>query len=382
MQLVYPKPRGAGMGRKMREVSLFIMNDRLDSDEVSARHPAASFSSAAPFTASDLPIDEDGRIYHLQIKQGQIAPDILLVGDPGRAEVIGSIFLRDLEVEHEHRGLVTVTGTSDITGEQATIISPVKATVTTSGMGTPSLEIVVQELVALNEIDFETRTRKPDFARLHILRVGSSGGLQASTELGTPIITSYAIGLDNTGLFYEAPYPDEICERLEQELAHVVKRSMSIESRFYGKIHPYVSRAEPTIVDALLEASASLGVPTKLGLTVSSCGFFAPQGRDTARVKPSVPELDRILSEYDPRVGGQRIENMEMESSFLTHFLGGLGHWAGAICPAIANRRQNTFDHHYQEAVKNSTKVALLALAIVRSRYPDVQIRRTHRSSA
>lgn len=177
------------------------MNDRLDSDEVNARHPAALFSRAAPYTASDLPIDEDGRIYHLQIKQGQIAPDILLVGDPGRAEVIGSTFLRDLEVEHEHRGLVTVTGTSDITGEQATIISPVKATVTTSGIGTPSLEIVVQELVALNEIDFETRTHKSDFPRLHILRVGTSGGLQASTELGTPIITSYAIGISLFGNF-------------------------------------------------------------------------------------------------------------------------------------------------------------------------------------
>jgi uridine phosphorylase len=329
---------------------------------------------AAPYTAADLPIDEDGRVYHLQIKPGQIAPDILLVGDPGRAEFIGSTFLRDLEVEHEHRGLVTVTGTSDITGEQATIISPVKATVTTSGMGTPSLEIVVNELVALNEIDFETRTRKSDFPRLHILRVGTSGGLQASTKVGTPIITSYAIGMDNTGLFYEAPYPDEICERLEQELGRVVKSSMSTESRFYGRIHPYVSRAEPAIVDALSEASANLGVPTKLGLTVSSSGFFAPQGRDTARVEPSVPELDRIFSEYDPRVGGQRIENMEMEASFLIHFLSGLGYWAGAICPAINNRRKNTFDYHYQEAVKNSTEVALLALATVRGRYPDVRI--------
>jgi len=362
------------MGGKMREVSLFIMNDRLDSDEVSARHPAAPFSRAAPYTASDLPIDEDGRIYHLQIKQGQIAPDILLVGDPGRAEVIGSIFLRDLEVEHEHRGLVTATGTSDITGERATIISPVKATVTTSGIGTPSLEIVVQELVALNEIDFETRTRKSDFPRLHILRVGTSGGLQASTELGTPIITSYAIGMDNTGLFYEASYPDEICKRLEQELGHLIRRSMSIESRFYGRIHPYVSRAEPTIVDALLEASASLGVPTKLGLTVSNSGFFGPQGRDIARVKPSVPDLDKILAEYNPKVGSQRIENMEMEASFLIYFLGGLGYWGGAICPTIANRREDTFDHHYQEAVKNSTRVALLALATVRSRYPDVRI--------
>ena len=115
-------------------------------------------------------------------------------------------------------------------------------------------------------------------------------------------------------------------------------------------------------------------MPAKLGLTVSSSGFFAPEGRDIARVKPSWPELDRILSEYDPRVGDQRIENMEMESSFLIHFLSGLGHWAGAICPAIANRRKGTFDHHYQEAIRNATMVALAALANVRSLYLDVRM--------
>jgi uridine phosphorylase len=329
---------------------------------------------ATPYTPSDLPIDEQGRIYHLQVKPEQIARDILLVGDPGRAELIGSAFLHDLEVEHEHRGLVTVTGISEITGEQATIISPVKTTVTTSGMGTPSLEIVVNELVALNEINFKTRTRKPEFPRLHILRVGSSGGLQASTRLGTPIITSYAIGMDNTGSFYEATYADETCERLERELGHIVRRSMRKESRFYGKIHPYVSRAAPTLVDGLSDAAASLGVPAKLGLTISNSGFFAPQGRDIARIRPSVPELDRIFADFDPRVGGQRVENMEMESSFLLHFLGGLGHWAGAICPTIANRRHDTFDVYYREAMRNTIKVALVALATVRSRYPDTHI--------
>jgi uridine phosphorylase len=344
------------------------MNDIHNPGEVNPLHPAA------PFTASDLPIDDDGRIYHLQVKPGQIAPDILLVGDPGRAEFIGSRFLHDLEFEHEHRGLVTITGTSEITGEQATIISPVRTTVATSGIGTPSLEIVVGELVALNEVDFETRTRKSDFPRLHVIRVGTSGGLQASTKLGTPIITTYAIGMDNTGLFYEVPYPDETCERLEGELSQIVSNSMSTKSRFYGNIHPYVTRAQPTLVDALLEASTSLGVPTRTGLTVSAPGFSAPQGRDTARVKPSVLELDKIFSEYDPRVDGQRIENMEMEASFLIHFLGGIGYWAGAICPVIANRRQDTFDVHYQEAIKNATKVALLALATIRNRYPDVRI--------
>jgi uridine phosphorylase len=227
---------------------------------------------------------------------------------------------------------------------------------------------VVHELVALNEIDFETQTRKSDFPRLHVIRVGTSGALQASTKLGTPIITSYAIGMDNTGLFYETPCPDEICERLEQELPQVIAGSMRADSRFYGRIQPYVARAEPAIVNALLEASASLGVPTKLGLTVSSSGFFAPQGRDIARVKPSALELDRVFAEYDPRVDGQRVENMEMEASFLIHFLTGLGHWAGAICPGIAHRREDTFDHHYQRAIENATRIALSALGQLRSR--------------
>jgi uridine phosphorylase len=331
-------------------------------------------TQAAPYTPSDLPIDEDGQIYHIQVKPGQIAPDILLVGDPGRAEMIGSTFLRDLEFEHEHRGLVTVTGTADITGERATIMSPVKTTAATSGIGTSSLEIVVNELVALFEIDFGARTHRSEFPRLHVLRVGTSGGLQASTRLGTLIVTSYAIGMDNTGLYYEVPYPDEVCERLEGELGLLVQSAMSTDSRFYGKIHPYVSRAEPALVDALLEAAEDLGVETKLGLTASSCGFFAPQGRDIARVKPSLPDLDALLAEYDPGVGGQRVENMEMEASFLLHFLGGLGHWAGAICAAIANRREDTFAHDYQEGIKNATRVALLALANLRNRYPDARI--------
>jgi len=317
---------------------------------------------AMPFTASDLPVDEYGRIYHLQVSPEQIAPDILLVGDPGRAEVIGSTFLRDLEVEHEHRGLVTVTGTSEITGGQATIISPVKTTATTSGIGTSSLEIVVQELVALNEIDFETRTRKPDFPRLHILRVGTSGALQESTRLGTPIITSYVLGMDNTGLFYEVPYPDEICERLEGELDQLILNSMDQGSRFYGKIHPYVARAEPAIVAALLEAAVTLDVPARVGLTASNSGFYAPQGRDVARVRPSLPRLDKILSEFDPRLGSQRIENMEMEASFLLHFMGGLGHRAGALCAVIDNRQEDRFTEQYTDHIKDAARVALRTL--------------------
>lgn len=326
------------------------------------RHPAG------PFTAADLPIDAQGRVYHLQLSPGQVAPDILLVGDPGRAEFIGANLLRDVEVAREHRGLLTVTGTSEITGSRATVISPLRTTVATSGMGTPSLEIVLNELVALHEIDFATRTRKTDFPRLHVVRVGTSGALQASTDLGTAIITSYAIGLDNTGLFYETPCPDVTCARLEQELTALVGGAMEHGSRFHGAVRPYVSRAEPGLTSALTRAAETLGVPARLGLTASNAGFFAPQGRDVSRLAPSVPDLDRRLADFDPRLGGQRVENMEMETSFLCHFLGGLGHWAGAICPVIANRRLETFDHSYLDAVERATTTALLALAELRTR--------------
>ena len=329
--------------------------------------------SAEPCTAADLPIDADGRVYHLQLKPGQVAPDILLVGDPGRAEFIGANLLRDVEVAREHRGLITVTGTSELTGSRATVISPLRTTVATSGMGTPSLEIVLNELVALHEIDFATRTRKTDFPRLHVIRVGTSGALQASTELGTSIITTYAIGLDNTGLFYETPCPDGNCARLEKELKTVVDGSMNRNSRFHGAIRPYVSRAEPQLAAALTSAAAALDVPARQGLTASNSGFFAPQGRDVSRLCPSVPDLDRVLADFDPRLDGQRIENMEMETSFLCHFLGGLGHWAGSICPVIANRRLETFDHSYLDAIERATTVALRALSALRNQNSDVR---------
>lgn len=327
-----------------------------------------------PFTASDLPVDDEGRIYHIQAKPEQLAPDILLVGDPKRAELIGHEFLFDIEFENEHRGLVTVTGTSDITGEQATIITPVRTTAATSGIGTPSLEIVVSELVALNEIDFQTRTRKSEFPRLHIIRVGSSGGLQASTKIGTPIITTYAIGLDNAAIYYDAPHMDRTCQRVEGELYQLLNDHVNKDSRFHGMVHPYVTRADPTLVNAMVKASANLGVPVKTGLTASAPGFFAAQGRDIVRVPPTIPDLDKILSEYDPKIHNQRIENMEMEASFLIHYLGSQGYWAGAICSAIANRRADTFDHDYQESIRKSIRVALLALADVRCRYPEVPI--------
>ena len=324
-------------------------------------------SEQQPFAPSDLPIGPDGRIYHLQVKPEEVAPNILIVGDPGRARFIAEKYFDEIEATSDHRGLVTITGSAKIPKNEQSKLTSLRTSVVTSGMGTPSFEIVANEIVTLHEIDFATRTCKEKFPRIHIIRVGTSGGLQAQTELGTPIITTYGIGMDNAGCFYEAPYPDETCRRLELESAALIRENMPSDSRFYGRIQPYVSRANPAMVEALKQASSQLGVPTKPGLTVSAPGFSAAQGRDINRVKPSVMDLDLLFSEFNPGVEGQLVENMEMEASFLLHYMNGLGHWAGAICVAIANRRQNTIDVNYQESIANATQVALLALALARS---------------
>ena len=322
-------------------------------------------TNAGVINGCDLPIDEQGRIYHLQITPEQLAPDILIVGDPGRASAIADAFFKDIEINHEHRGLRTVTGRCTEGGRGDS--QGMRVTVVTSGMGTPSLEIVAQELVALNEIDFHSRTRKPDYPRLHIIRVGTAGGLQRDTVLGTPIITTYAAGFDNSGLFYEIPAADEACTRLEGELRDLLTANMAPNSRFIGRIAPYVAKVDARVVGALTNASRELGIEPVAGLTVSNSGFFANQGRDIARVTPSVPDIDRILAEFDPNLGGQRFENMEMESSFLNFFMGGLGYLSGTICPAIANRREDTFDHGYATSIEHATKIALRALRRLRA---------------
>jgi len=311
-----------------------------------------------PLSASDFPVDPEGRVYHLQLHAAELAPNIIIVGDPGRAADIGKRYLVEREFERSHRGLVTVTGRT---------AEGLRVTVTTSGMGTPSLEIVLQELVALNEIDFSTRTRKSEFERLHIVRVGTSGGLQASTKLGTPIITTYGVGFDNTGLFYEAPESDAHCRRLEGELAALLSAAQSPDSRYRGAIRPYVGRCSPELAGAMLATARKMGVEVIKGLTVSNSGFFANQGRDVARLPLTVLDIDRVVADFDPKLGGERIENMEMETSFLAHFMTGLGYLAGSICPAISNRRLDTFAPTFSDAMHNAVLIALGALTELRA---------------
>lgn len=315
-----------------------------------------------PFTDSDLPITPDGKAYHLDTKPGEIASDIIIVGDPDRTTALAEEYLEEGYVPYNHRGLRTITGRTKDTGQEVSFV--------TSGMGTPSLEIVVQEIVALNEIILETRKRKGKWEQINIIRVGTTGGLRKETPLGIPLITEYVMGMDSTGLHYNAPIPDEYCAKLEELVEPAINDAIPDEHRFKGKIHPYASMASPAVVEALERYAIDEGIEYKKGITVSNAGFFANQGRHISRIDPTVPDIDAIFAELDPG-NGLRFENMEMEASFLLHFMGGLGYNAGCICTAIANRREDTFDHHYEQNIMTAGKVALGALYDLRQQQTD-----------
>ena len=318
-----------------------------------------------PFSPADLPILQDGRIYHLHLKPEFLASDILLVGDPGRALFIMKEFLEDVELAVEHRGLQSVTGTIRGGGGRISIV--------TSGMGTGSLEIAAIEISILKTIDFETRTTKGLAEPLQILRVGSSGGLQAGTPLGMPILTSYAIGMDNTGMFFDVPANDPEIERVERDLYEYLKNATPLEARFRGRIHPYVTKSDPGLLEALKQAARELDYPCIEGITVSNSGFFASQGRDVLSIPPTIPEIDRLFAEFDPKLGGLRLENCEMESSALFLIAGGQGFPTATICPAVANRRLETFLHDSESAVKRSTEIAIRALQLNRKRLSEIR---------
>ncbi len=306
------------------------------------------------FKTSDIPIVGD-RVYHLDLKPDDLAKHILIVGDPERVSFIAKEHFSRIEINRSHRGLRTITGIARDTSQRVSIV--------TSGMGTPSLEIMLNEIIALNEIDFHTRIRKSVYDMLTVIRVGTSGSIQPDTELGTLIITDYAVGLDNTGFFYDCSYPEKNMEILEGKIRDAVDGSMPINSRFKGKIYPYASRAHQDVTRALEREAETFGLNFKRGITVTNSGFFANQGRTLSRIPLTVSEIDGVLSVVDPGIEGLRIENMEMEASFLLYFMGALGYRAGVVCAVIDNRREDRFIAQYERHISDASKAALRALA-------------------
>lgn len=308
-------------------------------------------------TADDLPI-VNGRVYHLDLAPDELARDVIIVGDPDRVPLLADELLTGRHVDRAHRGFRTITGIARETGMRVSIV--------TSGIGAPSTEIVLNEIAALNEVDFRTMRRRETFEPLTVIRVGTSGGLNPATPLGALALTDYVIGLDNTGLFYDIPAPDETCRFLEREMRRALDAATAPQARFAGVIAPYAARADRLLLAALEAEARALGVVHARGITVSSAGFFAEQGRGVVRTAATIPRLLDALERIDTAPAGCAIENMEMEAGFLLHFLGGLGYRAAAVCAVINKRQEGVFTDDFLHQVTAGARMAVRAFAAVR----------------
>ncbi len=279
---------------------------------------------------SELIINDDGSIFHLHLRPGQIADTVILVGDPGRVDLVAANFdTREFRVAS--REFVTVTGTCR--GRRMTVIS--------TGIGTDNIDIVVTELDALANVDFETRTVREQHKHLTLLRLGTSGALQPDLEIGDFIFSRTSIGFDGLLNFYEGR--NAVCD-LSMERAFVEY------TRWDSKLTaPYCVDADAGLLELFSDE-------TKEGITVSAPGFYGPQGR-WVRLRPADPQLNEKLESFD--FGGRRITNLEMESSALAGLAMMLGHRAATICTIIAQRIAHDVETDYRPYVGKMVRMAL-----------------------
>lgn len=277
-----------------------------------------------PIPESQLVLNSEGAVYHLNLHPDQLADDVLLVGDPGRVELIASFFDK-IEVERQNRELVTRTGYFN--GKRITVMS--------TGMGTDNLDIVMNELDALANIDLKTRIPKEGHRSLNLIRIGTCGALQPEIEVeDSYVATRYAIGLDGLLYFYGK----------NEEVNNVAMRDAFIKHMDYPKDLPlpYVVECSKDLFDRLAQGYYQ-------GVTATAPGFYGPQGR-TLRMNLAYPEHNRKIESFNYQ--GWRVCNFEMESSALYGLGKMMGHNCLTICVAIANRVTEKFASDYHPYVK------------------------------
>ncbi len=299
---------------------------------------------------SELIVNQDRTIYHLGLAKGQLAKNVVVCGDPKRAELIAGYFDAH-SVGHAvcNREFVSITG----------MFKGLPVTVIGTGIGPDNTEIVLVEAYTLNEFNLEQRCKEGDCEALNIIRVGTCGTPQADVEVGSLAISAFAIGLDSTGLFYDTPQRRirETGLSIEKEVRRVIDRATPENRRFKGCIYPYVSEPSPEVAATLEKHARGERV---VGITASASGFFAPQGRDIAGLALTVPGLQEHLSSLN--VDGYRIVNIEMETALMFHLAGILGYRAGAVCAVIANRITGRFQRDYESIIRRAAVTALEAL--------------------
>lgn len=262
------------------------------------------------YAPSELIINEDGSIFHLHLRPEQLADRIILVGDPGRVATVAAHF-DSIECEVQSREFHTVTGTYE--GKRITALS--------TGIGCDNIDIVVNELDALANIDFNTREDNPSLRRLTIVRIGTCGGLQPETPLGTFIASVKSIGFDGLLNYYSDR--DRVCD-LALEKAFTAHMNWSPQ-----KGAPYVAVADAGLIERIAADDMVRGITCACG------GFYGPQGRQI-RLRIQDPGQNAKIESF--RYEGMKICNFEMESSALAGLSAILGHRAMTCCMVVANR--------------------------------------------
>jgi uridine phosphorylase len=270
---------------------------------------------------SELIINHRGAIYHLNLRPEEVAHNIITVGDPDRVSLVSRHF-DQIDFKHQHREFVSHTGS----------IGNTRITVVSTGIGTDNIDIVLNELDALVNIDFETRFIKEQLTHLNIIRIGTSGSLQPDIPVDSFVASTHGLGLDNLLNFYRLEHNDQENQLLQSFITHTQLSSNVCD--------PYISTASSSLLKHFVNDFHQ-------GITVTCPGFYGPQGR-ILRLGIKTPQLIDRLTDFS--YGQHRITNFEMETSGIY----GLGHLLGHHCLSlnaiVANRVKKEFS-------KNSDKL-------------------------
>ncbi len=276
-----------------------------------------------PFKESELIINADGSVFHLHLKPEQLADRIIMCGDPARVSMIAGYF-DERECEVSNREFHTITGRYK--GKRISVVS--------HGIGCDNMDIVINELDALANIDFTTRTIRPEFRRLTLVRIGTSGGLQEFTPVGSYVAAEKSIGFDGVIYFYkdnnkirDLHFEDELIRQLDWKI---------------GSLRPYVVSADKSLTEQITKDDIIRGV------TIAANGFYGPQGRQL-RLTLSDGDLNHKIESFN--FENQNITNFEMESSALAGLASMMGHRALTVCCIIAGRVAKNMNTDYKTSL-------------------------------
>lgn len=272
--------------------------------------------------ASELTLAGDGSLYHIRLKEQELAQKVILVGDPSRVKDIAKFF-NSIELEKTNREIHSITGLYQ--GKRITAIS--------TGMGVDNLDIVMTELDACKNIDLKTKQIKANHTTLDLVRLGTTGAMQKDMDINTYICAKYVVGIDGMMWFYDSK-AGVMVQELQQDFVKFLSWKEPLPT-------PYAVEAD----DSLL---TTIAFDIRQGITITAPGFYGPQGREL-RLPLYRKDINTLLPKFEYK--GYKVTNYEMETSSFYCMAKNLGHRALTICNVIANREQGSFADDYHQSM-------------------------------